>query len=354
MPLYRPKTRPAAVLLSFVAFAAPALAGMTITDLGKTYAPDPDKTPPTLRQDVEAGDVIGGNTSVRNEPADALDWKGGDAANAGYFQRNRDLGQIFNVVGDAPLVLDALVIRTGRGDNAVMSGAPGAAMYVQFFEVTCPPAGLAIDEVGTGRGEPATHGFDLSLNRADDFITGARYRPLHRTVSAPFPSVEPTTQYVYDRGDERPFGEQPGHLRFVRFAFADADRLTLLPGRRYAFLVGFESPGADRGLGLAITTTVHTPEQAVFVTDAAGLIRWGVRREGSGLLPPTTLPSARPPTDPAVHDRLVAESLFAPDHWNALEPTSNGYPDVDTYRTLQFYLEARPAPTTRPAEEAGD
>ena len=244
------------------------------------------------------------------------------------------------------------MIRTARGDNAIMRGTPGAAMYVQFYEVLCPPAGVAIDDNGTGRGERAGHGFDRSLNRADDFIIAARYESLRRTAAAPFPDIEPTTRPTYDRGDGSPFGEQPGHLRFVRFAFDGEDRVTLEPGRRYAFMIGFESPGTDCGLGVAITTTVHAREQAVFVSDAAGLVRWGVRREGSGLLPPTTLPSPRPTADPAARDRLVAESLFAPDHWRTLPPTSNGYPDVDTYRTMQFYLETHPNPTTRPTTVA--
>jgi hypothetical protein len=33
--------------------------------------------------------------------------------------------------------------------------------------------------------------------------------------------------------------------------------------------------------------------------------------------------------------------MFPENHWNTLPPTSNGFPDVDTYRTLQFYLELK-------------
>ncbi|MEO8350920.1 MAG: hypothetical protein ABI680_04260 [Chthoniobacteraceae bacterium] len=84
-------------------------------------------------------------------------------------------------------------------------------------------------------------------------------------------------------------------------------------------------------------------EPPAFVRDADGQIRWGIRREGSGKLPPTMIEAPEPPTDPGARRQLVGEALFAPDHWNSLPPTSDGCPDVSTYLTLQFYLEVRPA-----------
>jgi hypothetical protein len=39
-------------------------------------------------------------------------------------------------------------------------------------------------------------------------------------------------------------------------------------GKRYAFMVGFDEPAGNRGIGLAITIEVHTREAAEFVSDA--------------------------------------------------------------------------------------
>ena len=79
-----------------------------------------------------------------------------------------------------------------------------------------------------------------------------------------------------------------------------------------------------------------------FVRDPSGAIRWGIRREGNGKLPPTMISATKPPAEDALLQKLVGESMFAPEHFDELAPTSEGYPDVDTYRTLQFYIETRP------------
>jgi hypothetical protein len=111
----------------------------------------------------------------------------------------------------------------------------------------------------------------------------------------------------------------------------------------YVFMIGFDEPGRDRGLGIAITTKVHTLEAAEFDRDSNGVIRWAVRREGDGTLPPTMVGAAKPPSDPALRSKLISESMFRPNHWDTLRPTSEGYPDVDTYMTRQFYIETKPA-----------
>jgi hypothetical protein len=331
-------------------------AGLVISDLGKTYLPDPNVTPAWLSQHIaNKDDVIGGNTSVRNVDTSGLKWKGSSKDNGfGYFQRNRDLGQVFNVPAGEKIKIDAIVLRTARGNDAVMKGAPGSRMYVQFFEVgTIPGETIRINENGTTVGQQATHGFDLGLNRCDDFIEGASYRLLARATGGIFPAVAPTTQYVYNTGSG-PYGEQEGHLRFFRFDMTGSDELVLDGGKRYAFIAGFEQPGPDRGIGLAITTEVHTKAAAVFVVDAKGVNRWGIRREGDGTLPPTMAGTATPSTDQTLLAKLIAESMFAPDHWNSLMPTSDGYPDVDTYRTLQFYIETKPVPEETGTRGSGE
>jgi hypothetical protein len=68
---------------------------------------------------------------------------------------------------------------------------------------------------------------------------------------------------------------------------------------------------------------------------------WGLRREGDGTLPPTMFPGAKPPNDPTHLAQLHREALFAEgSSRDSLSPTADGFPDVDTYRDLEFYIEA--------------
>ena len=313
-----------------------------VEDIGKDYALPAERLVEGLYNHIEHNDsVIGGNTSIRNVSAAHLVWKGEPDANGyGYFQRNRDLGQVF-VVPPGPLqVLRAIVLRTSRGNNAIMAGAPGAEISLAFYEVVDRPGeSVRINNNGTGVGELATHGFDRSLNRCDDYIEGVDYLFLRSYTGGVFPEVPATTQYVYNRGKGEPFGEQPGHLRYFRCLLPADEPLVLEGGKRYAFMIGFGEPGPDRGLALAILSGVHRKAPAAFVRDANGERVWGIRREGDGSLPPTTSELPEPPEDPEILATLLRESLFPENHFETLEPTSDGYPDVDTYRTLQYYLE---------------
>jgi hypothetical protein len=192
-------------------------------------------------------------------------------------------------------------------------------------------------------GTRSAHGFDRNISRTDDFVEGVDYVALARATGGAIPVTMPaTTQAEHDRGRGEPFGEQEGHLRFMRWDLTGADEWVLKGGRRYAFMVGFEASGRNRGIALAISTTVHQQRDPEFVRDANGVIRWGIRREGNGKLPPTMIESPAPPADISLRDTLINESVFTENHWEDLVPTSEGYPDVDTYRTLQFYGEIHP------------
>ncbi len=320
-------------------------AGLKVEDLGKEYTPDPKRVPAYLQNDIpDKQGVCPGNTSFRNESPETLVWKGRPNANGyGYFQRNRDLGQIVNIPEGVDIQVDAIVLRTSRGNNAMMAGAPGAPVYVQLFEVhSIKGEQLRIDDNGTPVGTRSTHGFDRNFSRTDDHIEGVRYVPIARATGGKIPREMPvTTQAEHDRGRGEPFGEQAGHLRYMRWDLLGNAEWVLRSGKRYAFLVGFEESGKQRGIALAISTTVHQRKAPEFVRDSSEVIRWGIRREGNGKLPPTMVGAAEPPADIALREKLVRESVFAPDHWDRLMPTSEGYPDVDTYRTLQFYVETR-------------
>ncbi|WP_445732121.1 hypothetical protein [Mariniflexile sp.] len=315
---------------------------LKIIDLGKTYILPQDKLVKGLYYSIPSEEVNHGNTSIRNTDEENLSWKGSPSSNGyGYFERNRDMGQVFNVPKGKNIKIDALVLRTSKGSNAFMEGASGAEIYVIFYEVkSSEKHPLAINENGTYKGDLATHGFDHQFNRCDDFVEGDQYRVLHRISGGICPKITPTTQTAYPR-DNKPYGEQEGHLRYLKFDFLNDAEIELKGGKRYAFMVGFTQPGKDRGIAWSISTMVHSKEPAEFVRDENGEIRWGIRREGNGTLPPTMIEHAMPPTDPKAYHKLVTESMFPENHYETLTPTTNGYPDVDTYRTMEFYLELK-------------
>jgi hypothetical protein len=68
----------------------------------------------------------------------------------------------------------------------------------------------------------------------------------------------------------------------------------------------------------------------------------GVRREGHGIYPPVT---ASPDFnfDNTENAEAVRTSLFSVDFSERIKasPGTNGYPDVDTWRDLEFYIRIR-------------
>lgn len=329
------------LILVLSALSSIAQNSLHIEDLGKTYNLPKEKLINGMYFHIPTDKVNHGNTSIRNTDASNLLWKGGPDTNGfGYFQRNRDMGQVFNVPKGQNVKIDALVLRTSKGKKAVIPGALGAELYVVFFEVkTKDGEELRINENGTTKGDRATHGFDHQFNRCDDFIEGDAYVFLHRFSGGIFPKVEPTTQPAHPISSNDPFGEQDGHLRYIKFDFQDTDAPIFEGGKRYAFLVGFTNPSKERGIAWSISTEVHAKKPAAFVTDENGTISWGIRREGDGTLPPTMIEHKHPPKNKKDYEKLVSESLFPENHYETLLPTSNGYPDVDTYRTMEYYLE---------------
>ncbi|MFZ0427830.1 MAG: hypothetical protein WAO20_06920 [Acidobacteriota bacterium] len=298
-----------------------ATAGLVVSDLGKSY--DPDMHRVVARQSQVD---LSGNTSVRNVDAGHLKWK-----EAGYFQRNRDLGQVF--IADRDFRLDAIVLRTGPAPSAVLSGAPGARVFVQFFEVLGTPE---VEDNGTPPGTDASHGFSTN-HRCDDYLSGVRYRPMRTVRGGVFPDLPPTRDF-----NGSPTGDSAGVLRYLRWDFTGDDALEFQAGSRYAFVVGFETPGPERGFTLANrnTASVDAPP-ALGDSHDAYLGGWAVRREGDGTLPPFMYPSPVPPREAGLRQRLVGESMFeSGEERFSLSPTTAGYPDVDTYRDYEFYLEA--------------
>lgn len=310
--------------LALAGISSTARAGLHVTALGKQYTPHPERTRiATTRSDP------GGSTSVRNVNAKRLTWK-----SQGYYQRNRDLGQVFAPRQD--FRLDAIVLRTGPSDSAVKAGAPGAELFLQFFEVVGDPH---INNNGTPPGTDAKHGFSKN-HRCDDFIEGVEYRSIHIVRGGRFPDLPPTKDI---RGE--PTGDNAGKLHYLRLDLTGADELVFKSGRRYAFMVGFTQPGPERAFTLG-NNNAASAKAVPSLTDSHDYYHdgWGLRREGDGKVPPTMTGNPQPVSDPQFRRKLIRESLFdAPPGRYELAPTTDGYPDVDTYRDLEFYLEAHPA-----------
>ena len=323
--------RPLALVSIALTAPAAAFAGLEVTPLGPLKANVSDRDDhqgaPAKRRAVHAllGDAadrlvaaqygadLGGNTSVRNaaEPK----WK-----DKGYFRRSRDLGQVFTPA--ETFTLDAIVLRTGNDHLAYLPSTPGAKVFVQFFTVEGTPV---VDDNDTPPGTPSTHGFNTN-HRTDDHLKGVTYRPLRVVTGGVMPELP---------GD--------GKQTFLKWDLTGEDELTFEAGTRYAFMVGFEEPagkvGSERNFTLAnrnLASDAGPPGLNTGADTYEG--GWSLRREGRGK-PPTKVPGETPPADPALRAKLLEESAFAtgPARY-ALSPTTDGYPDVDTYRDLEFYL----------------
>jgi hypothetical protein len=320
-----PIARLCRLILLFSAMNAISLvarAELQITVLGDHYTPDPRRVAV-----AQPKANTGGNTSARNTDETHLEWK-----TQGYFQRNRDLGQVFSV--EKPFRLDAIVLRTGPADAAVLAGAPGAKVFIQFFKVTGEPR---INDNGTPMDAKATHGFS-SNHRCDDFIDGVRYESIGVVKGGVFPDFPPTRDL-----EGKPTGNLSGAMQYMRWTLTGNDRLRFAAGQRYAFMVGFEVPGRERGFTLA-NANAAASAAAPRMDDGHDAYRggWGLRREGDGTVPPTFVPGEAPPADEARRAELIGESLFATGNDRySLSPTTDGYPDVDTYRDLNFFLEVQ-------------
>ena len=256
----------------------------------------------------------GGNTSARNN--DPLKWK-----QSGYFQRNRDLGQVFTAERD--FTMDAIILRTGTGHAAFLEGMAGAPLFIQFFEVTGDPV---IDDNGTPIGKKATHGFS-SNHRCDDFVRGVKYTSIRIVRGGRMPDLG-------RMGD--------GKFAYMKWDLTGADELRFLKGKRYAFMVGITERGPKRGFTLANRNNASSPKPpSIAADDDTYHGGWGLRREGNGRKR-NTIDSTIEPTDPATKKRLASESFFPPRKARfAISPTCDGYPDVDTYRDLEFYIVAK-------------
>jgi hypothetical protein len=296
------------------------LEGLQIVSLGKHYDPQGRR--------ILIGQSIGdseGNTSARNTSSESLVWKP-----EGYFMRNRDLGQVFTAPQD--FTLDAIVLRTGPAEQAICPGTPGAAMFVEFFEVAGVPR---INDNRTPPGTKASHGFSDN-HRCDDFIEGIIYTPIYVVTGGVFPDIAPTCD---ENGKSI---SNAGKKVYLRFDLTGQAELKFLAGKQYAFMVGFTEEAPNRAFSLYNHHTAHSSAVGSLTEKDAYTGGWGIRREGNGAVPPQMVVGATAPADEVVKNQLIAQSVFGKGIFRyTLSPTTDGYPDVDTYRDLEFYMEVK-------------
>ncbi|MBQ0736352.1 hypothetical protein [Aquimarina celericrescens] len=286
---------------------------------------------------------LGGNTSVDNDQKYSYRWSGepkenstkfgyfiNDSTEIPYMRRRRDLGQTFTYDQEEKKVLSGLIIRTGYGSNVVRSEVYGAAVSVQFFEVT---GDAVINDNGSSGDIKAFHGFPSDRHTReipairDDYITGETYKSLKVFSGYNFPAKR-EFGFENDTITISPANPQVKG-RLLHFTFPKEQSIILEPGKRYGFLIMLDKSKKGHGFTLANN----------FIGSYEG--GHGIRREGNGVFPPPPAHPDKPFDAPENIKALKASKL--PENWEerlAISPGTDGYPDVDTWRDLNFYIEA--------------
>lgn len=284
---------------------------------------------------------MGGNTSVVNDSNMKFKFSGEsvDAASGlGYFnendeeipyiKRNRDLGQTFTLEGQEPKTLRSITVRTGFGTSACREGIFGENISLQIMEVSGKPT---INENESTGNTKAFHGFpndrynnDIPAER-DDFYTGETYKHLKLWQGFQFPSKKAFgyPDSTFDKNHEVLKG------RFLQFVIPEGDRIQLESGKTYAFVIMIDQVGESHGFTLANN----------YIGSYEG--GHGIRRSGKGTFPPLPCFPEKLLSDPsnvaALDQAQLPTNMEERIH---IQPGTNGYPDVDTFRDMVFYIEA--------------
>ena len=291
----------------------------------------------------EGFDRGSGNTSLSYERSDAYKWSKGSpylSESWGYFtqegieipymKRDRDLGQTFTFQAPAPAMLQAITIRTGFGTNVIRPNTYGKPLSLQLFEVS---GQARLNTNGTEGATPALHGYPhdrytqkISVER-DDFLEEEKSRSLGVWSGGVFPSK---TAWGVSEEDSIPPTHPDIKGRYLRFVFPEGKTIQLQPGRQYAFLIMFDNPHPNCGFTLA---------NNYYGSYEGG---HGIRRDGNGTFPPSPADPTKGFYDKA--NREARKSAHFPRSFRKrtrIQPGTNGYPDVDTWRDLVFYVEIR-------------
>lgn len=289
----------------------------------------------------EGYDTGSGNTSLAFDSYDIHKWSGASSYRAeswGYFdatgkeipyiKRDRDLGQTFKYSSEKASKLKSITVRTGFGTNVVRSGMYGKNVSLQIFEVTGEPV---LNNNGSDSTTKAFHGYphnryDLNISHErDDYFTGEKYKSITVFTGAVFPTK---SDFGFSSDSIIPPSHPKLKGRFLQFSLPQNHKVILKPGRKYAFLLMIDSIGEERGFTLANNYYGKYEDGH------------GIRRDGAGVFPPVPCNPVLDFTHPENKKALEA-AHFPTDMLKrcAISPGTNGYPDVDTWRDIVFYIE---------------
>ena len=265
---------------------------------------------------------------------------------AGYFFRDRDLGQTFTT-GATGFRLGAVTVRLQPVDIPGGGDPAGAAVSLQLLRVTGTPRVHDNGTPAAAPGRPPTrpawstyawkHPHDPAdlnspdrwplMHASDDYLEGEAYEHLRLAGGGVVPDTLQTDDYL-------------------RWDLTGEDEVFLEPDSTYAIVFLFDEP-APPGIARNIPLSNMNVLPGGRLTDPypGGHM---IRRDGSSTrredvfirdLDPET-PGLQ--ADPADVDASRAASAFprAMADRLAIPPGTLGYPDVDTYRDLWFVIEA--------------
>lgn len=283
-----------------------------------------------------------GNTSVAFDHKDIYKWSGASPythESWGYFtpkgveipyiKRDRDLGQTFLYAGEAGKMLKSITVMVSYGNQAVRPGMYGKNISLQIFKVTGVPI---FSNNGTDSTMEALHGFphnrpgDRIAHERDDYFYNETFQSLKILRGGTFPTKK-------DFGFDEKAAVSPDAPelkgRYMRFELPDSAQFELQPNTTYAFVVMIDELCVECGFALA---------NNYYGGYDGG---HGIRRDGDGRFPPVPADVTKDFEDPA--NRAAYESAHFPadmEKRSAIPPGTNGYPDVDTWRDLTFFIEA--------------
>lgn len=287
----------------------------------------------------------GGNTSVAHDMENSYKWSGFSPYLSGgwgyfnaenieipYIKRDRDLGQTFYVESDAKVRLKSITVKLGFGDNVVRTNTYGTNLSLQIFAVTGIPV---INENGSVKGISAFHGFphdrlgkNIQHDR-DDYYEGEIFTTLAVIRGYTFPSK---TDFGFCHDSIVISPDHPGLKgRLLQFVVPGDICIVLEPETTYAFLIMIDKPGENTGFTLANSYYGNYPSGHA------------IRRDGNGTFPPASANPLKDFNDP--ENSKAFESAHFPQDFDtriAVSPGTNGYPDVDTWRDLFFFVQAEP------------